>query len=71
MAKTRAASDGIRVDTVDLLHKVHVALHVGRRDHDEAMIDAAESVLSGLVLVLKSRHAVLPDALAPMIDKIS
>lgn len=54
----------IVVDTVQTLERVHRALRTG----DAAAIEAADSVLSALILHLKHQQAPLPTAVQPALD---
>lgn len=61
---------GIEVDTVETLHLVQLALHKGRVSGDASLLDAAESVLSAIIVVLRTRRAVIPDAVQPMLERL-
>jgi NAD(P)H-dependent FMN reductase len=62
----------IEVSVVPLLHLIHTSLAKAKETTDpqaaQRLEDAANSVLSALVIVLRSPKAMIPAALSPYID---
>lgn len=57
----------IQVSTLKLLAEIHEALEQAERRGDQLLLNAAESTLSALIVVLRHPRAELPDALGPYI----
>ena len=57
----------LRINTVALLKEVHQALREAEVTEDQALLGAAESVLSALVVVIRREEASVPNELAPYI----
>jgi hypothetical protein len=60
----------ITVNTAKTLERAQTALTIGRRLNDTSLIAASESVMSALVLVLKSTTADIPAELRPHLELI-
>lgn len=60
----------IVVDTAALLSTCQDAMQRAGRTADFALFDSAQSVMSALVVVLKSPKAELPAELGPHLDRI-
>lgn len=60
----------IQVNTVALLKEVHGALQEYQRTGDKELLNAAESVLSALVVVIRHEEAQVPSTLGPYIMKL-
>jgi hypothetical protein len=68
MAKRQPLPEmGMEVDTAELLALAQMCLSKGRHTGDLHLVNAAESVLSALMVVLRERKAVIPEELQPMI----
>ena len=57
----------LSVDTGALLREVQEALQEVEKTGNKELLNSAESVLSALVVVLRRKQAVVPEALAPHI----
>ncbi len=55
----------IRINTVATLQEVHAALREVQETGDQDLLNAAESVLSALVVVIRREEASVPDSLRP------
>ena len=59
----RNPSNGIFVDVVDLIDRCTRAKERAEKSHDIALENAADSVMSALILVLGRRRAFIPEEL--------
>lgn len=65
-----AEPDGVTVNVSSSLEKVQVALSVAKKNNNAELRNAAESVLSALVLVLRKKNAVIPAAMSKFMHTI-
>lgn len=59
----RNVNEGIFVDVVDLIDRCTRAKERAERSHNEALGNAAESIMSALILVIGKRRAFIPEEL--------
>lgn len=62
---------GVPVHVAAMLSKAQAAIKTAKETNDIVLQDSADTVMSALVLVLKSQHAVLPEATRQHVARIT